>query len=175
MSRSISFAAALLVTIAASTTRAAVLRVPGDYPTIQMAIDNSEVGDVVLVAQGTYQESLDIASGITVAARQGATITSSDPLAPTIWVHNTGEPVILAGLDVVSPAKRNDALKLEHATDVEAQECVFTCSGAYFSAVNAVESHLRLERVTTVVTGGGSDLTAVQSVVGVAGINTCSE
>lgn len=39
----------------------ATLRVPGDFPTIQAAIDQAASGDVILIAAGIYEESFTIA------------------------------------------------------------------------------------------------------------------
>jgi len=38
----------------------ATLRVPGDFPTIQAAIDQAASGDVILIAPGIYEESFTI-------------------------------------------------------------------------------------------------------------------
>jgi len=49
---------------------AASVAVPGDYDSIQQAIDalqeNPQLGDTVLVARGTYEENIALASGLTV-------------------------------------------------------------------------------------------------------------
>ena len=37
-----------------------VLNVPGEYPTIQAAVDAAVAGDLVLVAEGTYKEAVDV-------------------------------------------------------------------------------------------------------------------
>src|SRR5580765_5227408 len=48
----------VLVLALALVGRAAVLHVPGDYPAIQAAINNSKNGDVILVNPGTYNENV---------------------------------------------------------------------------------------------------------------------
>lgn len=52
-------ASILLASAWAAPARAATLRVPTDYPTIQEAIDAASSGDTVLVAPGDYFESVD--------------------------------------------------------------------------------------------------------------------
>nr|HPQ41424.1 hypothetical protein [bacterium] len=43
----------------ADEVSAAERRVPGDYPTIQAAIDAADPGDVILLADGEYRENID--------------------------------------------------------------------------------------------------------------------
>lgn len=52
------FAFAVVILIAAST-RATIISVPGDYPTIQAAIDAAVDNDTVLVAPGRYVENIN--------------------------------------------------------------------------------------------------------------------
>ncbi|MHC4945331.1 MAG: right-handed parallel beta-helix repeat-containing protein, partial [Planctomycetota bacterium] len=57
----------------------ATLNVPGDYLTIQEAIDAAVNGDTVLVAPGTYVENIDfLGKAITVMSSDGADITIID-------------------------------------------------------------------------------------------------
>ncbi|HDL64120.1 MAG TPA: 6-bladed beta-propeller, partial [Proteobacteria bacterium] len=80
-----------------STERASVRRqsgstinVPGDYTTIQAAIDAAVVGDTIVVEAGTYYEALDIKSGITLLG-SGADSTIID--AGGSAVINEVEPI----------------------------------------------------------------------------------
>jgi parallel beta-helix repeat protein len=53
-----------------------VLNVPGDYTTIQAAIDASSWGDTVLVAPGEYVQSISLRPGVTVKSAEGAYVTT---------------------------------------------------------------------------------------------------
>lgn len=60
----------LLFTIAlaaVSTARAATLKVPSSYPTVQAAVDAARPGDTVLLAPGTYAESVTTKTNATLA------------------------------------------------------------------------------------------------------------
>lgn len=58
---------------------AVTLHVPGDYSTIQEAIDSAMAGDTVLVAPGTYVEGIDfLGKAITVKSSDGAGKTVID-------------------------------------------------------------------------------------------------
>ncbi|KAA0007406.1 MAG: hypothetical protein FE045_00275, partial [Thermoplasmata archaeon] len=53
---------------------AATINVPADYPTIQQAIDNASNGDTIVVAAGTYIESITINKSINLVGETGAVI-----------------------------------------------------------------------------------------------------
>jgi hypothetical protein len=85
-------AAALIVSLLPFTGFAAVLNVPGNYPLIQTAIDNSKNGDVILVSPGVYSENINFkGKAITVASTN-----VSDPavVANTI-IHGVGHSSVV--------------------------------------------------------------------------------
>ena len=56
---------------------AATLDVPGQYSTIQAAIDDANGGDIVIVQPGTYYENITMKDGVTVQG-SGADVTTID-------------------------------------------------------------------------------------------------
>ncbi len=58
---------------------AAVINVPGDYPTIQEALDNASNGDLIKVDKGTYIENIDfLGKAVTVRSVWGPYQTTID-------------------------------------------------------------------------------------------------
>src|SRR5689334_5260955 len=72
--------AAVVVSLAIGVLNAAgasVIHVPGDQPTIQAGIGVANPADVVLVAPGTYKESIDfLGKAITVQSSGGPGVTT---------------------------------------------------------------------------------------------------
>jgi hypothetical protein len=80
------------------------LAVPGDYPTIQAAIDDAADGDTVLVAPGTYFERLVIAGkAVLLRSAEGpaTTIIDGGDSGAVITVNNvTREGTLLEGFTI---------------------------------------------------------------------------
>ena len=84
---------------------AATINVPGDYPTIQAAVNAALPGDTIIVAAGTYNEMVSINKPLTLLGANAG-------IHPTVGVHPTetvgtrGPETILShnGLFAVSPS-----------------------------------------------------------------------
>jgi len=87
-------ALAAVLGIGAATGAAAIIHVPGDYPTIQAAINAAANGDEVVVAPGTYYENINFfGKAITVRSSGGAPVTTIDGgTAARAITMNSGEP-----------------------------------------------------------------------------------
>ncbi|ADB50708.1 hypothetical protein Cwoe_2283 [Conexibacter woesei DSM 14684] len=75
-----------------------ILRVPSSYPTIQRAVDASRPGDLVLIAPGTYRETVEVTDehpGIVIRGtdRNRVVLDGGDKLADGIRVQANGVAV----------------------------------------------------------------------------------
>jgi Right handed beta helix region len=81
----------------ASAQFARILHVPGDYPTIQQAVDAAQSGDLVLVAPGTYAEAVRVQhGGITIRGedRNGVVLDGGSKLSNGILVDDANNVVV---------------------------------------------------------------------------------
>lgn len=93
-------AALLLCWGGAGRSFAEDLLVPDSYPTIQAAINAAQPGDRVLVAPGSYSETLDfLGKAITVEGAGGPALTTL--IGGVQFVNGEGSDSVLAGLGVV--------------------------------------------------------------------------
>ncbi len=77
----------VVVALASTASFAAERTVPGDYKTIQAAIDASQPGDTVLVDPGTYRETITLRSNIVLRGRETArTLLEGEGENPVITV-----------------------------------------------------------------------------------------
>jgi hypothetical protein len=53
------FYSLILIAVCTSAINSATIRVPEDYPEIQLAINAAQVGDTILVSPGTYTENIN--------------------------------------------------------------------------------------------------------------------
>jgi Periplasmic copper-binding protein (NosD)/HYR domain len=103
----VALAGCITLLLTAPTATAATTRsVPGEYATIQAAIDASASGDIVLVAPGTYHERINFGGkAITVASSEGAqvTIINGDALGTVVtMIAAQGESPTLRGFTVMN-------------------------------------------------------------------------
>lgn len=80
----------LLLALAAGAARADTLEVPGQYPTVQAAIDAAGTGDVVSIAKRRYRENLVIADKQVVL--QSASAPTGDPYDHPVIDGEAEEP-----------------------------------------------------------------------------------
>ena len=89
----------ILVLAIAGFSSAAVIRVPGDYPTIQEAIDAAVDGDTVSVAEGTYEENIVLKSNVDVIGI-GAEMTTITASEGNVVTADTVAEVTLEGFTI---------------------------------------------------------------------------
>jgi hypothetical protein len=87
-----------------------VLRVPGQYEKIQQAIDAAEPGDVVLVAPGTYTDTVEAVDSlgktllVCIDLKSGVTVRADSPAADRVILQGNPIHPVVNCVDVDSTA-----------------------------------------------------------------------
>jgi len=101
---SILFALVLVVSLGLVTTApvlADVINVPGDYPTIQEALDAASDGDTIVVAAGLYEENVNVNKSLTLKGAQAGVDARTRSGAETIIEPDEG-----TGIRIITAADR---------------------------------------------------------------------
>ena len=123
MKKSILLSLALL-SVAAIQSRAETRLVPGDYATIQQAIQGSNDGDVVVVEPGTYFETINYLG-------KNITVTGTDPENPDI-----------VAATVINGGREGSVVTFENGETSDAVLTGFTITGGYGTAVAEVGNYI---------------------------------
>ncbi len=91
---------------------ATIIRVPADYATIQGGVDAASSGDTVLVAAGTYPESIVVDKTLALISESGAGATTIDATGAEVGVEIDGgaSNSLLQGFTVRGAATRGGVL-----------------------------------------------------------------
>lgn len=126
-----------------------VLNVPTDYTTIQAAIDAADPGDTVLVADGVYNEAIDLlGKAITVESVNGAESTMIDGTGINTslirCVSGEGADTIIRGLKVYKGVVGSD----------DFDPAIFTGGGMFVNGASPTIDSMVFERCESAFGGG---------------------
>jgi len=165
-----------LLWVMASHTNAlgATIRVPGDYSTIQAAIDAASDGDTVEIADGTYtgdgNRNLDFkGKAITVTSENGAEKSIIDCAGDGIgftFNKGVGETSVLSGLTITGCS--GGGIRCASSSNPTITKCIITNNSAERGAgINCQESSPTITYCTissnTTSLGGGAGIRCASS------------
>ena len=109
------------------------ISVPGDFPTIQAAIDAAQDGDEVVVAPGTYVENLHVdEKSITVRSSDGPDVTIIRPTGeanPLVRLENLLPGALFKGFTLTTKETpvQNDLIRIQGG-EVTVSDCILSNS-----------------------------------------------
>ncbi|MBZ0269621.1 right-handed parallel beta-helix repeat-containing protein [bacterium] len=139
----------LFILLSVSPLRAATLRVPVDYGTIQAGVDAAAVGDTVLVAPGTYSEIetrqfhgggpflasaiIFLKPGVSVISEGGSGVTTIDMLGQgggllshcVMAYLQPGEAMLLQGFRITGAPSGFSGAYVAYSASLVLRDCVF--------------------------------------------------
>jgi hypothetical protein len=118
-----------MLSVAIKQAAAETRLVPADYATIQQAINDSNDGDVVIVAPGTYQENINFLG-------KNIVVTSTDPNNPEVVTTTIIRPKLKSRGDVSSIGS---AVTFENGESPEAVLTGFTITRGYGTAISEAD------------------------------------
>jgi hypothetical protein len=176
----------LCAVLGSNFVTAAEIAVPGDYPTIQDAIDAAEQDDVVLIDPGTYEENPILRGDIELRGREtartllmpsdagpiltiqgvsGVTVTNLTLVDATtgLLVTNVADLVIR---NLVFEGASDAAIDIDASVDVAIEHCVFYGNATAIRRLavdSIIENNLFAANAVTIASPLGAPVTNVRS------------
>lgn len=129
----------LILSCTVISAEGATINVPGQYPTIQQAIDNANADDIIIVTGGPYEESITVNTRLTITGSgmpeiDGGQIYSVN----TVTLNANG--IIFSGFNVTNGGSSASGIEIT-ADDVEVNNCTVCfnrASGIELTGVSGV-------------------------------------
>ncbi len=158
----------LALCAAAGSTHAAVINVPADFATIQAAVDAATEGDEIVVAPGTYAESVSwTGRGLTLRSSAGPAVTIIDggDTQSVLSAGNISTSVVIDGFTITNGATNGGdgaGLVLTNVADGTIRNCIVSENvadnasggGAYLNAGTYTVENTTF--INNRISGGGS-------------------
>jgi nitrous oxidase accessory protein NosD len=108
---------------------ALVIHVPGDYPTIQQAINNSSSTDTVMVANGLYHENLTISNPIVlIGESMDNTIIDGSGAGDVVAINASDVSVSGFAIRNSGPIFHDSGIELTNSLSCEVSACqIYSC------------------------------------------------
>lgn len=137
----------LLTAVMSLAGPARTLRVPGEYPTVQAALDAASSGDVIEVAPGVYTEDLVIAQSVTLRGELVPVVVGGgkSSFPPFPWELDTG-------VQIVGTGDRSEAVVVKGNANVTLE--FLTVSGGRMATVVAEGQSRLVIRHTAIMKSG---------------------
>jgi parallel beta-helix repeat protein len=121
-------------TTALESPKPRFIYVPDDYPSIQLAVDNANSGDVILIREGVYVENIVIKrkSDLVIKPVEGNTviIRAKDEGQPVFSIQFSRNITILKLTITSGKAYRSAAIYILNSSNVFVQECTLYSNNA---------------------------------------------
>ncbi|ASJ01885.1 hypothetical protein A3L09_00725 [Thermococcus profundus] len=147
-------AISLCVHVPLASTHSSVIHVPGDYPTIQEAVDGASDGDEIVISPGTYVENVIVDKKVHIVSEAdpaATTVEAADPSKPVFKV--TVSDVMISGFTISGASGSAMAGVYVLASDVNVSSCIL--SGNYYGIRIVSASNVRVfdNRICDTVAG----------------------
>jgi hypothetical protein len=106
---------------------ATIIHVPGDYPTIQAAIDAASSGDTIQVSAGTYFENITLKNGVNViGAGAGVTTIDGGGIGRVVFARNVGSATRFEGFRITNGSALSGGGMHNWTSSLTIANCVFS-------------------------------------------------
>ena len=172
MKRLLAFSLIIAMMLIASIALSDIIRVPGDYPTIQEAIDAALPGDKVLVAAGTYEENITLKNGAEIIGAGADVTTITAPSGNIVTVGSAGLRTSIRGVTIDGQSSNDDGIYCSDSSPTISDVTIINTGDDGIYCNNSSPTISDVTIINTVTDGIDCDYYAAPTISNVTIINT---